>query len=119
MEEACSYYAGLPSSPTLIYCTGPAWSPPSGPEAYHHLKELHPIFNHPMVDIWDKLSVEVIALLDAHTIHFTSIDVVWFKMLEVDDEHLGGKTNIGPVTIWVGVFPDITSATVEMYYMTM
>jgi hypothetical protein len=69
MEEACSYYTGLPSSPTLLYRTGKAWSPPSGPEAYPRLKELRPVFNHPIVDIWDKqLSVEVEALLDARTV---------------------------------------------------
>ncbi|KAH8100175.1 hypothetical protein DFH11DRAFT_1497629, partial [Phellopilus nigrolimitatus] len=62
-------YAGLPSSPTLLYRTGKAWSPPRGPEAYTRLKELHPVFNHPIVDIWDKqLSVEVVALLDARTV---------------------------------------------------
>ncbi|KAH8104913.1 hypothetical protein DFH11DRAFT_1692105 [Phellopilus nigrolimitatus] len=32
-------------------------------------------------------------------------------MLEVDDEHLGGETDVGPVTIWIGVFLEITSAT--------
>ncbi|KDN45714.1 hypothetical protein RSAG8_04798, partial [Rhizoctonia solani AG-8 WAC10335] len=115
MEEARSYYAGIPSSPTLVYRTGPAWTPPSGPEAYRRLKELCPVYNHPMMGIWDKLSEElseeVVALLDAHTIRFTSVDVVKFKMVEVDDEHLGGKTDVGPVTIWIGVLPDSTSAT--------
>jgi hypothetical protein len=37
--------------------------------------------------------------------------VVRFKMLEVDDEHSDGETDVGPVTIWIGVFLDITSAT--------
>ncbi|KAH9937953.1 hypothetical protein B0H21DRAFT_758006 [Amylocystis lapponica] len=112
MEEARSYYAGLPSWPTLLYRTGKAWSPPSGPEAYRRLKELRPVFDHPIVDIWDtQLSMEVVALLDARTLRFTTIDVVRFKMLEVDDEHLGGEIEVGPVTLWIGVFLDITSAT--------
>jgi hypothetical protein len=32
-------------------------------------------------------------------------------MLEVDDEHSGGESDVGPVTIWIGVFLEITSAT--------
>jgi hypothetical protein len=69
MEEARLYYAGLPSSPTLLYRTGKTWSPPSGPEAYRRLKELRPVFDHPIVDIWDtQLSMEVVAILDARTV---------------------------------------------------
>ena len=57
-------------------------------------------------------------------IHFTTIDVVRFKMVEVyeppenredangDEETLGiKKPVVDPVTIWIGVFPESTSAT--------
>lgn len=52
MDEALQYYAGLPSLPVLLYRTGTEqWSAPGGPEAYHRLKELSTVFEHPIVDI--------------------------------------------------------------------
>ena len=50
--EAQSYYAGIPSEPTLIYRTGKEqWSPPSGPEAQRRLKELREVFDHPITKV--------------------------------------------------------------------
>ncbi|KAI1787375.1 hypothetical protein LXA43DRAFT_1098305 [Ganoderma leucocontextum] len=61
--------------------------------------------------------------MDAHTILFTTIDVVRFKKVEVDEapededdaegeeEGEAKKPDVGPVTIWIGVFPESTSAT--------
>jgi hypothetical protein len=73
--EALSYYAGLPSEPTLIYRTGKPWSPPSGPEAQRRKKELRPVFNHDIVELWSNgLGDEVVEVMDTHNVsyrHFT------------------------------------------------
>ncbi|KAF8799280.1 hypothetical protein BYT27DRAFT_7221909 [Phlegmacium glaucopus] len=127
--EAQFYYAGLHSKPTLLYRTGKEqWSPPRGPEAQHRLKELCEVFTHPIVKVWnDDLGWKVVEVMDAHTIRFTTIDVVRFKKVEVDEapedeenavgkeegKGEGGKAKkpvVGPVTIWIGVFPESTSA---------
>ncbi|KAK0207441.1 hypothetical protein IW262DRAFT_1450873 [Armillaria fumosa] len=115
--EARSYYAGLHSEPTLLYRTGKPWSPPRGPEAQRRLKELREVFNHPITKVWNHdLGWRVVKVMDAHTVRFTTIDVVRFKMVEIDedtDEEMveAKKSVVGPVTIWIGVFPESTSAT--------
>ncbi|KAK0213851.1 hypothetical protein IW262DRAFT_1411917 [Armillaria fumosa] len=115
--EAQSYYTGLHSEPTLLYRTGKEWSPPRGPEAQRRLKELREVFNHPITKVWNHdLGWRVVKVMDAHTVRFTTIDVVRFKMVEVDedaDEETveAKKAVVGPVTIWIGVFPESTSAT--------
>ncbi|KAF8334953.1 uncharacterized protein EI90DRAFT_3120831 [Cantharellus anzutake] len=123
--EAQSYYAGLHSEPTLLYRTSKKqWSPPSGPEAQRHLKELREVFTHPITKVWNHdLAWKVVKVMDAHTIRFTTIDVVRFKEVGVDeapedgeededDETVEAKKPVaGPVTIWIGVFPEFTSAT--------
>ncbi|KAI6152593.1 hypothetical protein BKA82DRAFT_4112648 [Pisolithus tinctorius] len=129
--EAQSYYSGLPSEPTLLYRTGKErWSPPRGPEAYRRINELCEVFNHPITQFWNKdLGWKVVDIMDTHTIRFTTIDVVRFKKIEVDEpsddeENVEGeedeeeeeptktkKRNVGPVTIWIGVFPETTTPT--------
>ncbi|KAG6334414.1 hypothetical protein ID866_4670 [Astraeus odoratus] len=129
--EARSYYAGLHSKPKLIYRTGKEkWSPPRGPKAQRRLKELCEVFTHPITKVWNHdLGWKVVDVMNAHTICFTTIDVVRFKMVEVgkapeDEEDAEGKEDVedeetvkakkpdvGPVTIWIGVWPGSTSAT--------
>ncbi|KAF8346769.1 hypothetical protein F5887DRAFT_1061256 [Amanita rubescens] len=120
--EAQFYYAGLHSKPTLLYRTGKEkWSPP---EAQRHLKELCEVFMHPIAKVWnDNLGWKVVEIMDAHTIRFTTIDVVRFKKVEVyeapedeedpkgEEEGKAKKSIVGPVTIWIGIFPKSTSAT--------
>ncbi|KAF9649940.1 hypothetical protein BDM02DRAFT_3128052 [Thelephora ganbajun] len=115
--EARSYYAGLHSKPI-------------GPEGWCRLKELCEVFTHAITKVWnDDLAWKVVDIMDAHEIRFTTIDVVRFKEVGVDEapedeEDVEGeeededeetveakKPVIGPVTIWVGVFPESTSAT--------
>jgi hypothetical protein len=68
--EAQSYYAGLPSEPTLLYRTGKEqWSPPRGPEAQRRLKELCEVFTHPIAKVWnDDLGWKVVKVMDTHTV---------------------------------------------------
>jgi hypothetical protein len=69
--EAQSYYAGLPSEPTLIYRTGKEqWSPPRGPEAQRRLKELCEVFTHPIAKVWNHdLGWKVVKVMDTHTVN--------------------------------------------------
>ncbi|KAF9229957.1 hypothetical protein BU15DRAFT_23531, partial [Melanogaster broomeanus] len=92
------------------------WSPPRGPEAQRRLKELCEVFTHPITKakVWNHDL--------AWKIRFTTIDVVHFRKLGVneapeDEEDVeetikAKKLVAGPVTIWIGIFPESTSATV-------
>ncbi|KAG8824813.1 hypothetical protein FRC17_009021, partial [Serendipita sp. 399] len=116
IAEAQSFYAGLPSNPVLVYRSDiqtNKWSPPSGPEAHRRKKQLFPVFNHPIVNSWNNdLGWKVVALLDARAVHFTSVDVVRFELVEVDeDEEIAKEARVGPVTLWIGVFADWTPPT--------
>lgn len=68
--EAQSYYAGLPSEPTLVYRTGKEkWSPPRGPEAQCRLKELREVFDHPITNAWHHdLAWKVVHVMDDHKV---------------------------------------------------
>ena len=68
--EAQSYYAGLPSEPTLVYRTGKErWSPPRGPEAQCRLKELREVFGHPITKVWHHdLAWKVVSVMDDHKV---------------------------------------------------
>ncbi|KAG7451734.1 uncharacterized protein BT62DRAFT_1030868 [Guyanagaster necrorhizus] len=103
--EAQFYYAGLHSEPTLLYRTGKKWSPSRGLEAQCHLKELCEVFNHPIRTVWNHdLGWRVVKILDAHTVSTDEEDA----NKEIAEAK---KPPIGPVTIWIGVFPESTSAT--------
>lgn len=111
-QEALSYYAGLPSKPTLLFRTGMKWTPPSGPEAHLRRKELRPVFHHSIVDKWNGgLGLEVAGIMDAQKIFFSTIDVVRFIEVEVDEDVEAKQTVPSPVTIWIGIHSSITSAT--------
>ncbi|EIW75088.1 hypothetical protein CONPUDRAFT_66084, partial [Coniophora puteana RWD-64-598 SS2] len=89
-----------------LYRTGKEqWPPPRGPEAQRRLKELCEVFNHPIAKVWN------------HDLGWNCRNVVRFKKVEVDEapedeeEDEAKKPALGPVTIWIGVFPESTSAT--------
>ncbi|KAH8831567.1 hypothetical protein DL96DRAFT_1552860 [Flagelloscypha sp. PMI_526] len=110
--ETRRFFNGLASSPKLIYRTGAPWSLPNGPEAYTPRKSLVPVFRHPIRDVWKQtLSQELVDLLDARKILFTTIDVVHFE--ESDSAATADKPGfLSPVTIWIGVLIDSTTTTV-------
>jgi hypothetical protein len=68
--EAQFYSTGLHSAPTLLYRTGKEqWSPPRGPEALRHLKELREVFTHPIAEVWNHdLGWKVVEVMDTHTV---------------------------------------------------
>jgi hypothetical protein len=82
MAEAMYYYSGLCSSPRLVYRTSTEtmpWTMPTGPKAYHQLKELRPVFGHKLNVVWTTdLGPKVCQLLDFQGVLWTSIDVVRF-----------------------------------------
>ena len=99
--ESKFYYAGLPSSPTLvarISTTDTPWEAPTGPEAYTRRKELSGVGNHPIRDAWEEggLGVKVYTLLDAMNVKWSSIDIVRIGYSE---------ESFAPVVLWIGVNP--------------
>jgi hypothetical protein len=99
--EARFYYAGLPSSPVLVYRTSTTpWKQPTGPEAYRELKELKPVFNHEIVNVWGVLGPKVCDCLDLEKVTWSSVDVVRFAKV--------GEAP-GPVVLWIGVMPQSLS----------
>ncbi|KAH8111913.1 hypothetical protein DFH11DRAFT_556970 [Phellopilus nigrolimitatus] len=95
--EAEFYYAGLPSNPRLVARTGSAWEPPSG--QYPDSKELRPVGNHPLTDIWeDSVAFKLHALLNSMDVQWTSTDVVRIGLAEEPSAP-------APVVLWIGVVP--------------
>ncbi|KAH8806706.1 hypothetical protein DL96DRAFT_1717646 [Flagelloscypha sp. PMI_526] len=114
-SEARLYYADLASSPTLLYRTGRPWTPPTGLETYPLVKSSIGVFDHPIMHVWDNvLSLELVDILDAHKIPFSTVDVIRFETREiygiVDGEHQTRRVDMSPVTIWIGVDIEMTSA---------
>jgi len=100
--EAMRYYYGLWSNPVLVARTGKdTWQPPTGPEAYFQPKELRPVGNHIIKDIWpDTLAFQIHDILNSNSVKWTSTDVV----------RIGFIGTLGaPVCIWVGVIPNTLS----------
>ncbi|CUA69287.1 hypothetical protein RSOLAG22IIIB_08413 [Rhizoctonia solani] len=70
--------------------------------------QLVPVYEHKELgqdDLWDAIRGEVVKLLDARDIQFTSVDLARFRW---EESNKGGssETVITPVTIWIGVLPD-------------
>ena len=101
-QEATSYYAGLPSSPILVYRSSTTpWKRPTGPEAYLERKELKPVFNQKLVNIWHVLGPKVCDCLDSKQVMWTSVDIVRFAKV--------GEAP-GPIVLWIGVMPQSLSS---------
>ncbi|KAG9079472.1 hypothetical protein FRC06_007706, partial [Ceratobasidium sp. 370] len=76
--EAMHYYAGLPSAPVLVARTSTTpWKVPTSPEAHQKLKELHPVGNHALREVWgNKLAPKIQDLLDSMKVKWTSLDIL-------------------------------------------
>ncbi|KAH9964116.1 hypothetical protein BC827DRAFT_1265926 [Russula dissimulans] len=96
-KEAETYYAGLPSRPVLVARTGALWEAPRGPEVYTVIKELHPVGNHPLTEVWEgNLALKLHTFLDSMEVMWTSTDVVRIGV--------AGEYPV-PVILWIGVMP--------------
>ena len=96
--EAKTYYYGLPSRPVLVVRTGTTpWRAPTGPEAYTKIRDVRPVGNHALKEVWEgNLALRIHALLDSMNVKWTSTDVV-----RIGD---AGKSP-APVVLWIGVIP--------------
>ncbi|KAF9052343.1 hypothetical protein BDZ89DRAFT_939434, partial [Hymenopellis radicata] len=84
------------SKPRLVARTGTPWQQPTDPDA---LKELRPVGNHAITEVWGgKLGSETHALLESMQVEWTSIDLVRIKLGD-------GPSSSAPVIVWVGVTP--------------
>ncbi|KAH9164036.1 hypothetical protein EDB89DRAFT_2142029 [Lactarius sanguifluus] len=93
--EAHSDYYGLPSHPLSVYHTGDLCKR-TGPDTQRVPKELRPICEHPIADVWRELGQQIYQYLDSVNVKWTTIDPVRFA--EVEKE-------AGPLFLWVGVKP--------------
>ena len=102
-KEAKLYYVGLPSRPILVARSSTTlWKAPTGPEAYCKPKELRPVGNHAIKEVWeDNLAYKLHALLDSIEVKWTRTDVV-----RIGDT---GECS-APVILWIGVMPASLSA---------
>ncbi|KAK7030280.1 hypothetical protein VNI00_014297 [Paramarasmius palmivorus] len=107
-QEAEFYYRGLSSSPVLVARTSTApFTVPKGFDAYGKRKELRPVGDHPLKEVWeDNLARKVYTYLDSKKVQWTSIDVV--RIGEVEDP-------IPPVILWIGIKPASLSGYEGLY----
>ena len=97
--EANTYYYGLPSQPVLVARTGTTpWRPPSpGPWMHPKRRDLRPVGNHALKEVWEgNLALRIHALLDSMNVKWTSTDVVRIGKAE---------ESTVPVILWIGVIP--------------
>ncbi|KAJ7760921.1 hypothetical protein B0H16DRAFT_1719628 [Mycena metata] len=101
--ESALYYHGLPSNPRLVARTGAPWYLPMGPWQIPKPKELRPVGNHPLREVWeDNLAFKIHALLNSLDVEWTSTDVVRIAVPEDSDS--------SPfVVLWIGVMPETLS----------
>ncbi|KAK0218127.1 hypothetical protein IW262DRAFT_1483789 [Armillaria fumosa] len=97
-KEANFYYSGLPSGPLLVARTVTIpWKAPTGPEAYRRIRDLRPVGNHALKEVWEgNLALKLHALLDSMKVKWTSTDVVRIGY---------PKESSAPVILWIGVMP--------------
>ena len=102
--EATFYYAGIQRSPPkLVYRTSKdPFEPPTGPEAYRHLKYLYPVCDQRLGERWEDVRPKIRDLLDKHQVRFSTIDLVCFCTAPEQQT----LPVISPVVILVGVLPD-------------
>ena len=97
-REAKYYYRGLPSCPVLVARTSTTpWEEPTDPEAYETMRELGPIGNHPIKEVWEAgLALKLGELLQSMKVQWTSIDMVRIGIAEEYPK---------PAILWIGVRP--------------
>ncbi|KAJ3883870.1 hypothetical protein F5051DRAFT_457260 [Lentinula edodes] len=109
-----SYYNGITGDadhPNLVYRSDFLSTPfpkPVGRHASLLIKSLRGVFDTPLNCVWDTVGPQIIDLLNARKIDWTSVDPArFFTHAPLGEDPKG---SLGPVVIWVGVIPDSTSA---------
>ncbi|KAJ7760913.1 hypothetical protein B0H16DRAFT_1812172 [Mycena metata] len=101
--ESALYYRGLSSNPRLVARTGAPWYLPKGPWQIPKPKELRPVGNHAIKEVWeDDLALKIHTLLDSLDVKWTSTDVMRIAVPEDSDSS-------SFVVLWIGVMPESLS----------
>lgn len=97
-KQAMGYYHGLPSWPMFVASSHTElWVPPTGPETYLPTKELRPVGEHKIADIWEAgLANQIILHLTTNKVKWTSLDVIRIGIV--------GKAS-APIILWIGILP--------------
>lgn len=89
----------MPSGAPCIYKSGPAWPECQGPQIRRFIRELRPVYGHPIAGSWRKIGTEISKYLDSCSVMWTSIDPVAFA-------NAGEKIPFCPFLVWIGVKHD-------------
>ena len=108
--EKSGYYKGVsPYYPFLLYRTGREKYPYHGPmgpwERYSH-KSIQGVYGTRLNEVWGTVGPLIRLIIRRNEIRYSSIDVARFITHDHDDGRFPG-----PVVIWIGVYPDSTTAT--------
>lgn len=113
--ERTSYYNGITGEdgdhPELVYRSDFLTKPfpkPVGRHAHIPVKSLHGVHDTSLNSVWDTVGPQIRDLIDSRKIHWSSVDTARFFTYGPTGEE--AKGSLGPVVIWVGVFPSSTSA---------
>ena len=107
--EKSGYYKGVsPSYPILLYRTGRERHPYHGPmgpwERYTH-KSIQGVYGTRLNEVWGTVGPLIRLIIRRNKIRYSSIDVARFITHDQDNGQFPG-----PVVIWIGVYPDSTTA---------
>ena len=110
--ERAAYYNGIAGDdhPQLVYRSDYLTTPfpkPSGRFGHLPVKSLRGVFDTPLNKVWDAVGPKICDIVDAREILWTSIDTARFFIHGPTGE--SEKGYLGPVVIWVGVWPGSTS----------
>ncbi|KAM5531085.1 hypothetical protein V8D89_015250 [Ganoderma adspersum] len=108
--ERLSYYNGITSDghhPVLLYrsdLSTNAFPKPKGRFAHIPTKSVQGVYNTSLNNVWHTVGPQIRDLLKGREVRYSSIDPARFVTYEEDDAEI-----LGPVVIWVGVYPGSTS----------
>ena len=109
-DERTSYYSGITDGgehPDLLYRTGSdkyPWTQPTGRFAYRPTKSVRGVYGTPLNNVWSTVGPQIYEVVKNAVKTRFSIDPARFVTHGQD-----GEDTLGPVVIWVTVFPASTS----------
>ncbi|KAK7437159.1 hypothetical protein VKT23_018786 [Stygiomarasmius scandens] len=108
--ERTTYYNGITDDgdhPDLLYRSDFLENPfpkPKGRHAHLPSKSVQGVYNTSLNKVWDTVGPQIRDLVKNHKVRYSSIDPARFVTYGEDDTE-----TLGPVVIWVGVYPGSTS----------
>ena len=108
--ERITYYNGVTDNgdhPDLLYRSDLFTNPfpkPTGRHAHLPIKSIQGVYNTSLNMVWDTVGPQIRDLIKAQQVHYSSIDPARFVTYGEDDIQ-----TLGPVVIWIGVYPGSTS----------